>query len=380
MDGGVEFRYNDDYLRDGVAIASTLPLTDQPIFTAAGAVPPFFAGLLPEGRRLTALRRVVKSSADDELSLLVAVGSDTIGDVQIVPRNSKAPHADTSITITKSFDEISFDDLIGESSSGGSTKPALAGVQDKVSARMISVPIAQRRARYILKLNPPEYAHLVENEAFFLDLARSARMPVAASRVVHDRDGASGLLVTRFDREWDGEDMRMLAVEDACQALALWPADKYNVPMEDAATALLNLTPARVVAAQAILRQTAYAWLTGNGDLHSKNLAVLNSPDTGQRISPAYDLPSTLFYGDSTLALTIGGRDTLAANRLRNFARFLGVPDKAAETTVIAVLKATGDLSAQLGAAKLGFDSKTTDKVVRQLTTRHREIARVIGD
>ncbi len=52
---------------------------------AAGALPPFFSGLLPAGRRLTALRSAVKTSADDELTLLLAVGADTIGDVQILP-------------------------------------------------------------------------------------------------------------------------------------------------------------------------------------------------------------------------------------------------------------------------------------------------------
>lgn len=47
------FEYVDDYLiRSRVPVATTLPLTDEPRVTAAGSVPPFFAGLLPEGRRL----------------------------------------------------------------------------------------------------------------------------------------------------------------------------------------------------------------------------------------------------------------------------------------------------------------------------------------
>lgn len=84
--GGVEFGYRSEYLAaGGPAVATTLPLTEQPVVTVAGAVPAFFAGLLPEGRRLSSLRRAVKTSADDELSLLLAVGSDAIGDVQVVP-------------------------------------------------------------------------------------------------------------------------------------------------------------------------------------------------------------------------------------------------------------------------------------------------------
>src|SRR5947208_8159503 len=83
--GGVEFAYLPDYLDDGVAVATTLPLSATPRLTPAGAVPPFFAGLLPEGRRLSSLRRAVKTSADDELSLLLAVGRDPLGDTQVVP-------------------------------------------------------------------------------------------------------------------------------------------------------------------------------------------------------------------------------------------------------------------------------------------------------
>lgn len=373
---GVEFRYLDAYLADGIAIASTLPLTTEPTLTQSGAVPPFFAGLLPEGRRLSALRRSVKTSADDELSLLVAVGNDVVGDVQVVEQGQALTPGGDSLRIERSFDEVRFSDLIDESGEGG--RPTLAGAQDKVSARMISVPLARSRSRYILKLNPPEYAHLVENEAFFLELARTTRMPVADAALVHDRDGQPGLLVTRFDRVWRDDAIRMLGVEDACQAMGLWPAEKYNVPMERAAQALLALTPARAVAAQNILLQVTYAWLTGNGDLHAKNLAVLHSVDAGVRMAPAYDLPSTLFYDDATLALTIGDADTLSARRLREFGRLLGVPDKAAVRAIATALRATDELGERIAIAELGFDRRIVDKVTRQLQTRSREIQRAI--
>ena len=50
-DGGVTFAYVDSFLASAkFPIATTLPLTHTPLVTAGGAVPPFFAGLLPEGR------------------------------------------------------------------------------------------------------------------------------------------------------------------------------------------------------------------------------------------------------------------------------------------------------------------------------------------
>ncbi len=81
--GAVTFSYREGY--SGPAVASTLPVTADRVTTPGGGLPPFFAGLLPEGHRLTVLRRAVKTSPDDELSLLLAVGADTPGDVQVVP-------------------------------------------------------------------------------------------------------------------------------------------------------------------------------------------------------------------------------------------------------------------------------------------------------
>ena len=85
--GGTKFSYLPAYLAaGGPAVASSLPLSGEPVFSGAGAAPPYFTGLLPEGRRLNALRRSVKTSVDDELSLLIAAGANPVGDVQIVGR------------------------------------------------------------------------------------------------------------------------------------------------------------------------------------------------------------------------------------------------------------------------------------------------------
>ena len=82
----VRLEYLDNAATD---IATSLQRSTPIVEThAPGALPPFFSGLLPEGRRLSALRNVVKTSADDEFSLLLAVGHDTIGNVSIVPSGS----------------------------------------------------------------------------------------------------------------------------------------------------------------------------------------------------------------------------------------------------------------------------------------------------
>ena len=95
VDGGsVEFHYVPDYEAKGADIAFSLPTGTEPVVTPSGGVPPFFAGLLPEGYRLTALQRHLKVSASDELSLLLAVGADTPGDVQVLPARTQITDSD----------------------------------------------------------------------------------------------------------------------------------------------------------------------------------------------------------------------------------------------------------------------------------------------
>lgn len=368
--GGTEFFYEPDY--HGPAVALTLPVSAEPLFTPAGAVPAFFAGLLPEGRRFTTLQRSVKTSADDELSLLLAIGADTIGDVVVVPQGTGPGQPPPLVSVNTDFSEVRFADLLA--GTGLLDAVGLPGVQDKVSARVISVPVAKAHHRYILKLNPPEYPHVVENEAFFLNIARQARMPVADADLVYDREGVAGLLVRRFDRvDGDGTGPNPIALEDACQVLNLWPGDKYNVTSEELTAALADACASPRLAARDIFRQLCFAWLTGNGDVHAKNISILQHDQSEWRVSPAYDLPSTLFYADFSMALTIGGRtDGLSLRRWLAFAADINLTEAAARTAINDLLQRTATLAATIKAGALPFDTKVTNDVVRNLVQRRR--------
>src|SRR6478735_6867868 len=61
--GGVRFSYRADYLAGGhPSVAVSLPLSEAAVEAAGGALPAFFAGLLPEGHRLTVLKNATKTS------------------------------------------------------------------------------------------------------------------------------------------------------------------------------------------------------------------------------------------------------------------------------------------------------------------------------
>jgi serine/threonine-protein kinase HipA len=373
---GVEFAYLAEYLASGrPPVATTLGFEVDGLVTPAGAVPPFFAGLLPEGRRLSSLRRAVKTSADDELSLLLAVGRDPLGDVQIVPEGLVPSPAEPLVVVERSFEEVSFSDLLSDA---GMVDPvAIPGVQDKVSARMISVPVGRTTDRWILKIDPPEYPHVVENEAYFLNLAKQLKMPVADAQLVRDCDGRPGLLVRRFDRiPSEDATVEALACEDACQLLGLWPADKYNVNSEQVVTRVAELCPAGAVARRDVYRQLVFAWVTGNGDVHAKNISVLRGRDGEWKVSPAYDLPSTVFYNDRTLALPLAGkRQGLSRKHLLDFAVAIDLPEKTATRILDQVLSGTANLCADLEDGRLPFKGEILAEAVAELRYRRRQLS-----
>ncbi|MDX1396377.1 MAG: HipA domain-containing protein [Gemmatimonadota bacterium] len=306
----VVFEYDDDYVAaGGPPVATTLPVSSDPVTThAPGALPPFFSGLLPEGRRLSALRMAVKTSADDELTLLLAVGGDTVGDVQIVPKAEDWVSPTPRVTVSE-WGEVRFAELLSASIGDSRVdRVALPGVQEKVSARMINVPVARADSRFMLKLDPPEFPHLVMNEAFFIEAARRSGLEAPDAEIVRDADDTPGLLVKRFDRVPKPEGgVAMLAQEDGCQVLARYPADKYRLTTEQVIAGLAGVCRARPVAALALLKQLAFSYLICNGDAHAKNYSVVRTSDEW-RVTPVYDVPTSYVYDDHTLALTVNGK------------------------------------------------------------------------
>jgi serine/threonine-protein kinase HipA len=360
-EGGTKFSYLPAYLAaGGPAVASSLPLTAKPVLSAAGAAPPYFTGLLPEGRRLNALRRSVKTSVDDELSLLIVAGANPVGDVQIVGHGEPLDPDEHAVELNPKV-PVDFDALLGDS---GLIDPvALAGVQDKLSAGMISMPVASAGRRYILKLNAPEFPHVVENELVMFRYAARLRIPLSRVRLIRDVGGRPGLLVERFDRiplpGGAHGAVQRLAVEDGAQVLGLYPADKYNVGYGQVCRALAEYCAAPLPALRNLAIQAAFAWLSGNGDLHAKNVSMVQQPSGEWSIAPVYDIPSTVVYGDKTLALTLDGKRTgISRKHFLGWATGLGLTERAAVQVLELGLKASGPLVADLetGTAFAGAD------------------------
>jgi serine/threonine-protein kinase HipA len=215
--------------------------------------------------------------------------------------------------------------------------------------------VASAGRRFILKLNAPEFPHVVENELIMFRYAAKLRIPLSRVQLMRDVAGRPGLLVERFDRvpaaAGEPDAVQRLAVEDGAQVLKLYPADKYNVGFGTVCMALAEYCAAPLPALRNLAIQVAFAWLSGNGDLHAKNVSMVQQLHGEWSIAPVYDIPSTVVYGDKTLALTLGGkRSGISRRHFLGWASELGLTERAATQVVELALRAAGPLLADLEA------------------------------
>ncbi|WP_159613284.1 type II toxin-antitoxin system HipA family toxin [Glutamicibacter sp. JC586] len=367
-DGSVAFTYYPDYLvGGGAAIATTLLPTAEPYVGPGGALPTFFSGLLPEGHRLTVLKDATKTSLSDELTLLMAVGSDTPGNVRVVPSGSALEQTPVVAEFSNT-DNLDFSALARTLD-----RHSIPGVQDKISATMLTTPVDFKNSAYLLKLDPRDHQHLVVNEAHHLKAAKALKLPVANNWLVLDSKQCPGLLVERFDRLFTVtvDSPTRMALEDAMQVLNQPPASKYAVSTEQVIESLALQCQAPVIARRNLYLQFVFAWLTGNGDLHGKNVSILADEHGRFSVAPIYDIPCTLVYGDNTMALTVAGKDkNLKKKHWAELAGELGLTDRAAQSANQLALKA----ATMVDLSELPFDGSPLRGAQRELRFRGMEL------
>ena len=385
---GAVFEYDQAYLTQAngdsnSAIAYQLPIS-SPRYTCTGVnLHPFFAGLLPEGLRLQALISSVKSSKDDLFSLLLASSRDCIGDIWLAPDTQPKPIPVDSDQI-ETFNKVIFADLFkrsiyNENPDARALDISISGVQDKISARMISFPVRLKSKRhdYILKLNSKETPLLVENEYFFMSMAVSCGLNVAPVKLVYDKERNSGLLVQRFDRVYDKKAKRLIRIhqEDACQFLNYYPGDKYRLSFRQIADGVAQLCSATALDVALLLKLKAFSYCIGNGDLHAKNISLVTEFESNLvRLAPAYDLLSTAVYGDMRMALEMEGRkDNLKRKDFISFAKRFDVRAGVIEEMLdVLCVKATPWL-AKLD--QIGFGAKKTKALKILISKRLNDLA-----
>lgn len=372
----VSFCYTAEHIAaDGPAIAFSLPVNDATMHTDRLRVPPYFAGLLPEGdSRRHDIQRAFHLAEDDELGLLAVMGADTVGDVQIVPTGEPLPD-DPEPTVD--WSEISFD-KVWRAMPGPRTRSALPGVQPKMSAHSRSL-VGGAFGPVILKFAIAGWHGVLRNELLFMSAAASVGLAAAPLEIVTDAEGADALAVQRFDRTVtaDGRLLRH-AQEDASQVLALRPGQKYDPDARTVISALAARCEVPRVAVRDLFHQVVYSYVIGNNDLHAKNLSIRQqSGSTMWSVSPVYDVLHTWPYeGDHRFVPAMrpdGPHDAVTLKWWRELAADVGLPDRAVRRIIRQVTGAAETLIAR-AAGEGGLPTALHRDVRRVITRRARDL------
>lgn len=329
------------------------------LFNTGGQLPPFFAGLLPEGELRERLAQTRHHAIDrDDFGVLAAAGEDLPGAVVVVPPAD--PHAIPEYART--FGVTGGADNLEVSVVEGATEGAasVSGVQKKRAlstiekGRRYTLPGNGKLSDLIAKLPARNDDTQIYNEYVAMRLAEAAGVRVAACRpeplaaidvpglVEAAGSAQSFLAVERYDRAGN----ERIHVEDACQALQLMPNRKYaGAPWFARLVALLNRIGARGVedVQQFFVRQTVNT-LIGNCDAHLKNFSVVYRDRVHPELTPAYDIVCVTalpgFGGFHTNVAIDRVQRAQTLDDYRAFAREAGVSERVAVAAVRAAVRA----------------------------------------
>lgn len=192
-------------------------------------------------------------------------------------------------------ENLDFDPLIVEQTLGPT--PSVGGMIPKLLVAINSVGADSRfyppgtpgKVDVVLKVEPPEYPGLLDLEALCLDLHRQAGFTVP---VYHrfDNQALHFLAVERFDRDGQGP----LPMESLFSVIATGDhhfRETGDILLEELGDIMQRLGEVVSLApdtTEQLYRRILLSLLTGNGDLHLDNLALLGGIDDC-RLAPVYD-------------------------------------------------------------------------------------------
>ena len=187
-----------------------------------------------------------------------------------------------------------------------------------------AVPTGAMPTTHIIK---PAIAALPDqdiNEHLTMRTASLVGLRVPTTSVVRFA-GQRALVVERYDRARIGDEWYRVHQEDACQALGMSPARRYEADGGPGPADIVGLLRREVAGpdyggdALLFLEALGFNWLVGGTDAHAKNYSVLHGGNGHVRLAPLYDIASALPYGrlhEQRLALAMKVGDKYRVHRI----------------------------------------------------------------
>lgn len=289
-------------------------------------LPVWFSNLLPEDRMRTIVADGLGLNSENEFDLLAALAADLPGAMTL---SSGSPDGRT-ISSRRQDDGLR-SAVEGEEPQ---VKFSLAGVQLKLSMvwsdNTLTMPGAGRFGDRLVKFPSARYEGVPENEYSMMSWASGVGIDTPA--VALHKASELGPLPNGFDRfeestiyaidRFDRSDGDRIHMEDVNQVLGNWPAEKYR----GAGHERLGLVIFSLCGEEDFLefvRRLVFCIGIGNEDAHLKNWSLIYPDGVTPRLSPVYDLVSTVQYEDLDrgLALELNGSRELGSIQRADFDR-----------------------------------------------------------
>jgi len=260
---------------------------------------PIFQMNLPEGYLLKVLQdEFGPQIGADPTALLSVIGRHMIGRLQVAAPGAKLEEAPQAFEVAEVLQgdnsEEAFAELIRRHATSG-----VSGVIPKfLEGQDESVQIGAFNkttlftGRYIIKGSSQRLPFVALNEHLCMQVAAKI-MPATKTDI---SDDGKALVVHRFDVDEHGRPR--CGMEDFCVLLGLPPEDKYKTTWERIAKALRAHVPGgeQLSSFRHLARTLFLIYALRNSDCHAKNLALLYTSRADVRISPVYDMLTTVVY------------------------------------------------------------------------------------
>jgi serine/threonine-protein kinase HipA len=196
------------------------------------------------------------------------------------------------------------------------SQSTVTGVQPKLSLEIGKISkkdepqrftIAGLWGGYILKPPTKQYKFLPEIEDLTMHLAELSGIEVVPHSLIRLSSGNLSYITKRIDRK-SGSKIHM---EDMCQLTEILTEQKYNGSYEQIGKAIVKYSANPGLDITNFFEQVLFSFLTGNSDMHLKNFSLIDNPEMGYILCPAYDMVASALVvsGDEEeLALTLNGK------------------------------------------------------------------------
>ncbi|MCE9586936.1 MAG: type II toxin-antitoxin system HipA family toxin [Verrucomicrobia bacterium] len=320
---------------------------------------PIFQMNLPEGYLLKVLQEKFGPHIGSEpTALLSVVGRHMIGRIQV-----SAPGADLA-TPPQPFEvaevlegdnsEEAFAELVRQHATSGVSGviPKFLDGTDTTFGIEAFNKTTLFTGKHIIKGSSRNLPYAALNEHLCMQVAAKV-LPATKTEISMD---GKALIAHRFDVDEEGRPH--LGMEDFCCLLGLSPEKKYDTTWERIAKGVRNHVPGPTQreAFRQLSLMLLLTYALRNADCHAKNLALIYSSKTDARVSPAYDLLTTVVYPgyqNQPPGIAFMGKKTWAPGKnLQTFiAREFGIPLREQSLMIESICEAITDTAPKVREA-----------------------------